>query len=63
MNRESTKKRTKTFMYYFETFQAFVWIIDGQMAAREADPARGLIYSGPRQVAGLVRLVKVSISA
>jgi hypothetical protein len=25
--------------------------------------ARGLIYSGPRQVTGLVQLVKVSISA
>jgi hypothetical protein len=30
---------------------------DGQLAAR------GLIYSGPRQVTGLVRFVKVSLSA
>jgi hypothetical protein len=34
-----------------------IWISDGQLAARS------LIYSGPRQVTGLVRLVKVSISA
>jgi hypothetical protein len=26
---------------------------DGQLAARGPDPARGLIYSGPRQVTSL----------
>jgi hypothetical protein len=36
---------------------------DGQLAARGPDPARGVIHSGPRQVTGLVRLVKVPISA
>jgi hypothetical protein len=41
----------------------FVYISDAQLAARGAVPARSLIYSGPRQVTGLVRLVKVSISA
>jgi hypothetical protein len=34
-----------------------------KLAARGPDLARGLIYSGPRQVTGLVRLLKVSISA
>jgi hypothetical protein len=36
---------------------------DGQLAACGPNPAGGLIYSGPRQDTGLVRLVKVSISA
>jgi hypothetical protein len=34
-----------------------LYISHGQLAAR------GLIYSGPHQVTGLVRLVKISISA
>jgi hypothetical protein len=42
---------------------AIVYVSDDQLAARGPDPARGLIYSGPHQVTGLVRLVKVSISA
>jgi hypothetical protein len=30
-----------------------VYISDGQLVARGPDPARSLIYSGPRQVTGL----------
>jgi hypothetical protein len=37
--------------------ETIVYSSDAQLAARS------LIYSGPRQVTGLVRLVKVSISA
>jgi hypothetical protein len=44
-------------------FHSIFYASDAQLAARGSDPARGLIYSGPRQVTGLVRLVKVSISA
>jgi hypothetical protein len=40
-----------------------IYSSDDQLAARGPDPARSLIYSGPRQITGLVRLVKVSISA
>jgi hypothetical protein len=40
-----------------------IYISDDQLAARGPDPARGLIYFGPRRVTGLVRLLKVSISA
>jgi hypothetical protein len=30
-----------------------IYISDGQLAARGPNPARGLIYSDPRQVTGL----------
>jgi hypothetical protein len=51
-------------LFSYRSVQFFiVYISDDQLAARGPNPARSLIYSGPRQVTGLVRLVKVSISA
>jgi hypothetical protein len=38
-------------------YELIVYSSDGQLAARS------LIYSGPRQVTGLVRLVKGSLSS
>jgi hypothetical protein len=43
--------------------EQIVYNSDGQLAARGPDPARSVIYSGPRKVTGMVRLVKVPITA
>jgi hypothetical protein len=62
-------------MLYFINFSNLIGVLplwhdiftlytsDGQLAACGLDSDHSLIYSGPRQVTGFVRLVKVSISA
>jgi hypothetical protein len=42
---------TKQLTAYFGC--CIFYISDDQLAARWPDPARGLLYSGPRQVSGL----------
>jgi hypothetical protein len=55
-NQPSISRRAVCELNGDATLASILYISDDQLAAR------GFIYSGPRQVTGLVRLVKVSIS-